>query len=46
VFCVDLRTNSGLCHLHHKLIGFITEMKSVHCAVENGSLNKAACALS
>ena len=22
VFCVDLRTNSDLCHLHHKLIGF------------------------
>jgi len=24
VFCIDLRTNSDLCHLHHKLIGFIT----------------------
>ena len=22
VFCVELRTNSDLCHLHHKLIGF------------------------
>jgi len=22
VFCVDLRTNSDLCHLQHKLIGF------------------------
>jgi hypothetical protein len=22
VFCIYLRTNSGLCHLHHKLIGF------------------------
>ena len=21
-FCVDLRTNSDLCHLQHKLIGF------------------------
>ena len=22
MFCVDLRTNSDLCHLQHKLIGF------------------------
>ena len=22
VFCIYLRTNSYLCHLHHKLIGF------------------------
>ena len=22
VFCIYLRTNSGLCHLQHKLIGF------------------------
>ena len=22
VFCVDLKTNSDLCHLQHKLIGF------------------------
>ena len=22
VFCMDLRTNSDLCHLQHKLIGF------------------------
>jgi hypothetical protein len=22
VFCVYVRTNSDLCHLHHKLIGF------------------------
>ena len=22
VFCTDLRTNSDLCHLQHKLIGF------------------------
>jgi hypothetical protein len=21
-FCISLRTNSDLCHLHHKLIGF------------------------
>ena len=22
VFCIYLRTNSDLCHLHHKLVGF------------------------
>ena len=27
-----------------KLSVFITEMKSVHCAVRTGSLNKAVCA--
>ena len=46
MFCSYLRTNSGLCHLQHKLIGFITEMKSVYCAVRTGSLNKAVCASS
>ena len=30
----------------HKLTGFITEMKSVYCAVRTGSLNKAVCASS
>ena len=25
VFCVDLRANSDLCHLHHKLIGFYNQ---------------------
>ena len=44
VFCIYLRTNSDLCHLQHKLIGFITEMKSVYCAVRTGSSNKAVCA--
>ena len=43
VFCIYLRTNSDLCHLQHKLIGFITELKSVYCAVRTGSLNKAVC---
>jgi len=38
-----LRTNSDLCHLQHKLIGFIAEMKSVYSAVRTGSLNKAVC---
>ena len=44
MFCIYLRTNSDLCHLEHKLIGFITEMKSVYSAVRTGSLNKAVCA--
>ena len=44
VFCIYLRTNSDLCHLYHKLIAFITEMKTVYCAVRTGSLNKAVCA--
>jgi len=34
-----------LCHLQHKLIVFITQMKSVYSAVRTGSLNKAVCAL-
>ena len=42
VFCVYLRTNSDLSNLHHELIGFITENKSVYCAVRTGYLNKAA----
>ena len=41
VFCIYLKTNSDLCHLQHKLIGFITDMKSVYCAVRTGSFNKA-----
>jgi hypothetical protein len=44
VFCIYLRTNSDLCHLQHKLIGFITEMKSSYSLVRTGSLNKAVCA--
>jgi len=46
VFCIYLRQNSDLCHLQHKLIRFITEMKSVYCAVRSGSLNTAVCASS
>ena len=30
--------------LQHKPMGFITEMKSVYCAVRTGYLNKAVCA--
>jgi len=36
-----LSTTNDLCHLHHKLAGFITEKKSVYCAVRNESLSKA-----
>ena len=46
VFCIYLKTNSDLGHLQHKLICFITEMKSVYCAVRTGSLNKAVSASS
>jgi len=37
---IYLRTNSDLCHLQHKLIGFITQKKSVYSAVRTGSLNQ------
>ena len=43
MFCIYLRTNSDLCHLQHKLIGFYNQMKSVYSAVRTGSLNKAVC---
>jgi len=42
----SFRTNSDLCHLHHKLIAFITEVKIVYSAVRTGSLNRAVCASS
>ena len=41
-----LRTNSDLCHLQRKLIGFYNQTKSVYSAVRTGSLNKAVCDLS
>ena len=46
VFCIYLRTNSDLCHLQHKLIGFYNQMKSVYSTVRTGYLNKAVCASS
>jgi len=46
VFCIYLRTNSDFCPIYHKVIGFITEMKSVYCAIRSGSLNKAVIASS
>jgi hypothetical protein len=46
VFCIYLKINSDLSHLYKKLIGFVTEMKSVYNVVRTGSLNEALCALS
>jgi len=43
VFCTYLTTNSDLCHLQHKLIGFHNRMKSIYFAVQTGSLNKTVC---
>jgi len=43
VLYIYLRTSSDLCHLMHKIIGFITEMKSVYSAVRTGDLNRAVC---
>jgi len=36
-----LSENRVLCHLLHKLFGFLTEMKSVYSAVRFGALNVA-----
>jgi hypothetical protein len=44
VFCIYLRTNSDLCHLHQKLIFFITKIKSVYSAIRTGPLNELVCA--
>jgi len=41
VFCIYLRTNSNLCHLQHKLIGFYNRDEKCYSAVRAGSLNKA-----
>jgi len=35
VFCVYLRTNSDLCHLQHKLIGFYNrDEKCLQCSMD------------
>jgi hypothetical protein len=44
VFCIYLRTNSDLCQLQHKLIGFYNPDESVYSAVRTVFLNKAVCA--
>jgi hypothetical protein len=36
VFCVDLRTNSDLCHLHCELIGFYNQDKKCLLRGTNG----------
>jgi len=38
--------NNNLCHLQHKRLVFITEVKSVHCAVRSGALTKTVCSSS
>jgi hypothetical protein len=43
-FVLIWEKNSDLCHLIINWLVFITEMKSVYCAVRTGSLNKAVCA--
>jgi len=45
-FCVYLRTNIDLCHLQHKILIFVTEMKRVHCAVRTWALTKTESASS
>jgi hypothetical protein len=43
-FVKNVVTNSDLCHLHKKVLVFITEIKSVYSAVRTGPLNEAVCA--
>jgi hypothetical protein len=40
LFCTDLRTDSGVCFIHHKLV-FITAVESVYSAVRTLSLYEA-----
>ena len=46
VFCVYLRTNSDLCHLQHKLIGFYNRDEKCLQRGTDGALNRAVCATS
>jgi len=43
VFCIYLRTNSELCHLQHKLIGFYNRDEKCLQRGRTESLNKAVC---
>jgi len=43
VFCTYLSENCDLCHLIINCLVFITDLKSVYCAVRTGSLNTAVC---
>ena len=40
MFGISLRTNGDLCHVQHKKLVFITEIKSVQCTVRTGAENK------
>ena len=44
MFCIYLRTNSDLCHLQHKLIGFYNRDEKCLEGGTDWSLNKAVCA--
>jgi hypothetical protein len=44
--CIYLRTNSDLCHLQYKLIGFYNRDEKFYSAVRTGTLNEAVCASS
>ena len=44
VFCIYLRTNSDLCHLQHKLIGFYNRDEEWLLRGTNWVFNKAVCA--
>ena len=41
MFCIYLRTNSDLCHLQHKMIGFYNRDEKCLLRGTKGSLNKA-----
>ena len=46
MFCIYLRTNSDLCHLQHKLIGFYNRDEKCLQRGTGWGLNKAVCASS
>jgi len=43
VFCIYLRTNSDLCHLHHKLIEFYNRDEKCLQRGTDWLFNKAVC---
>jgi hypothetical protein len=46
VYCIYITTNTDFCLIPYKLICFLTQMKSVYCAVRTESLNKTVYASS
>jgi hypothetical protein len=44
VFCIYLKTNSDLCPVQHKLIGFYNQDEKCLLRGTDWSLNKAVCA--